>query len=388
MNINNDKILVNQGFSESELERYSRQIIIPEIGLVGQEKLKHSKVLVIGVGGLGSPIAMYLASAGVGKIGIIDFDDLNISNLQRQVIYSTEDAGKPKVELAGRRLNEINPQIDIEIFNFRLTSKNALDIFKDYDVIADGSDNFATRYLVNDACVLLKKPLVYGSILRFEGQASVFDSENGPCYRCLFPRPPAPGEVPSCSEAGVLGVLPGIIGSIQANEVIKLLLGTGDALVGRLLMFDALKMKFSEVVITKDTDCPVCGKNPSITHLLDYDEFCGYEKEKIMVNDWEITAEQLKKKMDKNENFRLIDIREPYETLISNIGGEPIPMNSIPSRIDDLNKEEEIILYCRTGHRSESAVLYLRKQGFKNAKHLLGGIYSWADKIDKTIKKY
>ncbi|MFI5144296.1 MAG: molybdopterin-synthase adenylyltransferase MoeB, partial [Ignavibacteria bacterium] len=360
-------ILINHIFSEQELERYSRQLILSEVGLEGQEKLKNAKVLIVGGGGLGSPIGYYLASAGTGTIGIIDYDVVGFSNLQRQIIYSTRDVGETKVSVFKKRLYEINPEVHVNAYDFKLTAENALDILSGYDIIADGSDNFATKYLVNDACVLLKKPLVYGSVLKFEGQVSVFDSTKGPCYRCLFPEPPAAGEVPTCAEAGVLGVLPGIIGSIQANEVIKLILGTGNPLTGRLLQLDALNMKFSELSFSKDGNCPVCGNNPSITHLIDYDSFCGNDIEHTPVNDWEITAEQLKNKMDRNDKFRLIDIREQYESMITNIGGELIPMNNIPAKMDDFRKDEEIVLYCRTGHRSESVVQYLRKMGFAKA---------------------
>jgi molybdopterin/thiamine biosynthesis adenylyltransferase/rhodanese-related sulfurtransferase len=382
-----DNILVNQTFSEQELERYSRQIILPEIGLEGQEKLKMAKVLIVGCGGLGSPLGYYLASAGVGTIGLVDYDEVGFSNLQRQIMYSTEDVGESKVSSAKKRLSSINPEVSIYTYDLKLSSENAPDILKGYDVIADGSDNFATKYLVNDACVLLKKPLVYGSVLKFDGQVSVFDSTKGPCYRCLFPEPPAAGEVPTCAEAGVLGVLPGIIGSILANEVLKLILGVGEPLIGRLLKLEALAMKFSELGFQKDDKCPVCGKNPSIKQLIDYEKFCG-NNIKTTMNDWEITAEQLKSKIDMNEKFRLIDVREQYESMITNIGGELIPMNNIPARIDDFKKDEEIILYCRTGHRSENAVQYLRKMGFSKAKHLVGGIYSWSDKIDHTVIKY
>lgn len=382
-----DNILINHTFSEQELERYSRQIILSEVGLGGQEKLKNAKVLIVGGGGLGSPMGYYLASAGIGTIGVVDYDNVGYSNLQRQIIYSTEEVGESKVAVFKRKLDGINPEVNINTYDLKLTSENAIDIISVYDIIADGSDNFATKYLVNDACVLLKKPLVYGSVLKFEGQVSVFDSSRGPCYRCLFPFPPLLGEIPTCAEAGVLGVLPGIIGSIQANEVIKLILGIGTPLTGRLLRFDALNMKFSDVSFNKDKDCPVCGSHPSITHLIDYDLFCGNKTEE-QVNEWEITAEQLKNKMDRNDKFRLIDVREQYESLITNIGGELIPMNNIPAMMGDFGKDEEIILYCRTGHRSEIAVQYLRKMGFKKAKHLVGGIYSWSDKIDRNVVKY
>lgn len=372
---------------KQELERYSRQIIIPEVGIEGQEMLKNSSVLIIGAGGLGTPLGLYLAAAGIGKIGIVDYDTVSYSNLQRQVLYSENDVGKSKAKITGEKLSEINTDIEIETYDVKLSSENAMGILKEYDVIADGSDNFATKYLLNDACVLLNKPFVYGSILRFDGQVIVFDSSKGPCYRCLFPEPPQQGEVPTCAEAGVVGVLPGIIGSIQANEVIKLLLGKGEPLIGRLLMLDALKMKFSEVKVSKDAHCPVCGKNPSITHLIDYENFCKHRDMKIN-NPNEISVKDLKIKMENGDKFELIDVREPYENLISNIGGKLIPINSIPSRINELNKEEEIIIYCRTGHRSENVVKYMRNQGFTNVKNLIGGIYAWSDEIDSSVKKY
>jgi molybdopterin/thiamine biosynthesis adenylyltransferase/rhodanese-related sulfurtransferase len=389
-----DKISTDKELTPSEIERYSRHIAIPEIGIEGQTKLKAAKALIIGAGGLGSPLGLYLAAAGVGKIGIVDFDNVSYSNLQRQILYTGNDVGMPKAETAKEKLKAINPNIDIEIYDEKLTSDNALQIIKDYDIVADGSDNFATRYLVNDACVLLKKPVVYGSILRFEGQVSVFDSSIGPCYRCLFPEPPNQGEVPSCEEGGVLGVLPGIIGSIQANEVIKYFLGKGELLIGRLLMLDALAMRFRELKFEKNPDCPVCGDTPLITELIDYEKFCS-NKSKINMkehSEWEITIEELKEKIDKGEKFTLLDIREPYEASIASIaGGVLIPINSLPYKLEEIpaGKDDEIILYCHSGRRSFYAMEFLRdRAGFINVKNLIGGITEWATKIDPTMKKY
>jgi adenylyltransferase/sulfurtransferase len=379
-------------FNKEELERYSRHIVIPEVGLEGQKKLKQAKVLIIGAGGLGSPISMYLAAAGVGNIGIVDFDTVSASNLQRQVLYSSDEVGSSKVDKAKARLLGINNNIEIRTYNVKLTKDNALDIIKDYDIAADGSDNFATRYLVNDACVLLKKPVVYGSILRFDGQVSVFDSSRGPCYRCLYPEPPLPGEVPSCEEGGVLGVLPGIIGSIQANEVIKFIIGKGELLTGRLLMLDALNMSFREIKVYKNDECPVCGDNPTITKLIDYEEFCNnpaaFETEDFKT---EITVDEVKEKLDAGEKFFLLDVREPFETKIASLGGILIPINSLAGRIDEIlpEKNNEVIVYCRTGNRSHYAAEFLREQhGFTNVKNLLGGIHAWHDRIDSSVVKY
>lgn len=382
--------------SDIEIERYNRHLIIPEVGVEGQQKLKAARVLIVGAGGLGSPIGMYLAAAGVGKIGIVDFDRVNLSNLQRQVIFSTDDVGKKKTDVMKQRLQKINPNIEIKTYDIKLNTENALGIIKEYDVITDGSDNFATRYLVNDACVLLGKPDVYGSILRFEGQVTVFDSKRGPCYRCLYPEPPAPGSIPTCEEAGVLGVLPGIIGSIQANEVIKYIIGKGDLLVGRLMMFDALKMKFKEITFKKDKNCPVCGENPTIMKLLDYEALCGsvngkeQTKNEVSVQSkLEITVDELKRKMDKNENIFLLDVREPFETRIASIGGQLIPLGQLPERLHELNKDDEIVIYCHTGVRSLYVAKFLKdKAGFKNAVSLHGGINEWSEKIDSSIKKY
>lgn len=399
-NIDNTIISVeeNTSLSDNEMERYSRHLVIPEVGKAGQLKLKKAKVLVIGAGGLGSPISIYLAAAGVGRIGIMDFDVLSYSNLQRQILYSTNDVGHLKTELAKIRLLEVNPNVEITLHNEKLTSANALEILKDYDIIADGTDNFATRYLVNDACVLLGKPFVYGSILRFEGQVTFFDPKNGPCYRCLYSEPPAAGDTPNCADGGVLGVLPGIIGAMQANEVIKFILGKGELLTGRLLLLDALSMKTREVKFKKDPACPVCGENPEITELIDYEEFCnnnfnGNNKNGDMTehHDWEITVEEYKKRLDSGEEIYLLDIREPHESKIASIGGVLIPMSELPERMSELpeDKNTEIIVYCRTGNRSHHVTLYLKENaGYKNVKNLIGGIYAWHDRIDPAVSKY
>jgi len=388
----------NTALSDNEMERYSRHLVIPEVGKAGQLKLKNAKVLVLGAGGLGSPISIYLAAAGVGRIGIMDFDVLSYSNLQRQILYSTNDVGHLKTELAKIRLLEVNPNVEITLHNEKLTSANALEILKDYDIIADGTDNFATRYLVNDACVLLGKPFVYGSILRFEGQVTFFDPKNGPCYRCLYSEPPAAGDTPNCADGGVLGVLPGIIGAMQANEVIKFILGKGELLTGRLLLLDALSMKTREVKFKKDPACPVCGENPEITELIDYEEFCnnnlnGNNKNGNMTehHDWEITVEEYKKRLDSGEEIYLLDIREPHESKIASIGGVLIPMSELPERMSELpeDKNTEIIVYCRTGNRSHHVTLYLKENaGYKNVKNLIGGIYAWHDRIDPAVSKY
>ena len=390
-----DEIFTQNELTPKEIERYARHLVLPEVGLEGQQKLKSAGVLIIGAGGLGSPIGLYLAAAGIGKIGIIDFDTISYSNLQRQILYSSNDVGHLKTEYAKQRLHEINPGIRIETYNTKLTKDNALEIFKDYDIIADGTDNFASKYLVNDACVLLGKPFVYASILRFDGQVSFFDPESGPCYRCLYPEPPAPGDVPDCAEGGVLGVLPGIIGSIQANEVIKYLLGKGELLKGRLLLLDALKMKFREIKFDKDPDCPVCSENPVLTGLTDYEQFCGVKnetnKKNKMNSSTEITVEEYKQRIDAGEEIFLLDVREFVESSIASIGGVLIPMSELRDRLHELpaDKNVEIIVYCRTGNRSHHAAAYLREEeGFTNVKNLLGGIYAWNEKIDPNILKY
>jgi adenylyltransferase/sulfurtransferase len=386
------EIITSGELTPKEIERYSRHLVIPEVGIEGQQKLKLAKVLMIGAGGLGSPVGMYLAAVGVGKLGIVDFDKVSFSNLQRQIIFSTEDIGKSKASLAAERLSSINPNVEIKIYDTKLTKDNALEIIKDYDIVADGSDNFATKYLVNDACVLLGKPFVSASILRFEGQVSFFNPKTGPCYRCLYPEPPAKGDVPTCEEGGVLGVLPGIIGSIQANEVIKYIIGKGSLLMGRLLMLDALNMRFREIKFEKNPDCPACGENPTIKGLIDYEEFCNNIKAENMTSNtqMEITAEELKQKMDQSEDFFLLDVRESFEVQIASIGGNLIPLGELSGRINELpvDKNKELIVYCRTDNRSHYAVEFLRQEGFTNARYLVGGIYSWHDKIDANVRIY
>jgi molybdopterin/thiamine biosynthesis adenylyltransferase/rhodanese-related sulfurtransferase len=378
--------------SKEEVLRYSRHLIMPEVGMEGQLKLKQARVLCIGAGGLGSPLTLYLAAAGVGKLGLVDFDVVDLTNLQRQVIHGTSDVGRSKLASARETLEEINPSIEIETYETRLTSENALPIFRDYDVIADGTDNFPTRYLVNDACVLLGKPNVYGSIFRFEGQVSVFYALEGPCYRCLYPEPPPPGLVPSCAEGGVLGVLPGIIGSIQAMETIKLILGNGRPLIGRLLVFDALGMKFRELKLRKNPDCPICGTHPSITRLIDYEHFCGLrgeEQRDVWAGVPEITPQEVKKMMDDRKPFILVDVREPHEYQICRIPGSTlIPLGDVPKRLHELNSVDEIVDHCRSGQRSAQAVNLLMKAGFRKIHNLKGGILAWADQIDPGMPKY
>jgi adenylyltransferase/sulfurtransferase len=371
--------------------RYSRHLIMPEVGMDGQLKLKAGKVLAIGAGGLGSPLALYLAAAGVGRIGLVDFDVVDLTNLQRQVLHSTDMVGKPKLESAQERLKALNPDISIALHETRLTSENALDILKDYDIVVDGTDNFPTRYLVNDACVLLGKPNVYGSIFRFEGQASIFGMPDGPCYRCLYPEPPPPGLVPSCAEGGVLGILPGTIGLIQATETVKLLLGTGEPLVGRLLLFDALKMSFRELKLRKDADCPICGPRRTIHELIDYNQFCGVgtAQEEVLSADAELDPVELKQMLDGGKEVFMLDVREPHEWQICRIAGAHlIPLGQLAARMNQLDSADEIVAYCRSGVRSAKAVDLLRKSGFKKIKNLRGGILAWSDKVDPTIPKY
>ena len=378
--------------SKDEILRYSRHLIMPEVGMEGQLKLKQAKVLCIGAGGLGSPLTLYLAAAGVGKLGIVEFDTVDFTNLQRQVIHGTSDVGRTKLQSARDTLLEINPNVEIEGFETRLSSENALDIFRDYDIIADGTDNFPTRYLVNDACVLLGKPNAYASIFRFEGQASIFWAEQGPCYRCLYPEPPPPGLVPSCAEGGVLGVLPGIMGCIQAMETIKLILGRGDSLVGRLLLFDALAMKFRELKLRKNPDCPICGTNRTITKLIDYELFCGIRGEEhvpVFTGIPEITPAEVKKKMDAHEPFVLIDVREPHEYQICNIPyARLIPLGDLPKRVNELNSADEIVAHCKSGMRSAKAVEFLKQAGFRKVRNMKGGILAWSDTVDPSVPKY
>ncbi len=378
--------------SKDEILRYSRHLIMPEVGMEGQLKLKQAKVLCIGAGGLGSPLALYLGAAGVGKLGLVDFDVVDFTNLQRQVIHGTSDVGRTKLESARDTLLEINPNVEIETFETRLSSDNALDIFREYDIVADGTDNFPTRYLVNDACVLLGKPNVYASIFRFEGQASIFYAEQGPCYRCLYPEPPPPGLVPSCAEGGVLGVLPGIMGCIQAMETIKLILGRGEPLIGRLLLFDALSMKFRELKLRKNPDCPVCGTHRSISKLIDYEQFCGIRGEEhtpVQTGIPEITPAEVKKKMDAHEPFVLIDVREPHEYQICRIpGSKLIPLGEVPKRMNELDSADEIVVHCKSGMRSAKAVDLLMKSGFRKIHNLKGGILAWSDQVDPSVPKY
>ena len=377
--------------TNEEILRYSRHLIMPEVGMDGQLKLKAAKVLLIGTGGLGAPLGLYLTAAGVGKIGLVDFDVVDFTNLQRQITFGTGDVGKPKTTAAHARLSNLNPDIEITTYETRLTSENALELFKDYDIIVDGTDNFPTRYLVNDACVLLGKPNVYGSIFRFEGQVTVFGMPDGPCYRCLYPEPPPPGLVPSCAEGGVLGVLPGIIGSLQAMETIKLILGTGDPLVGRLLLFDALGMRFRELKLRKNPACPLCGEHRTITKLIDYEEFCGIRGEEAPpMTDGipEITARDLKARQDRGDNIFILDVREPHEYQICNLNGKLIPLGDLPRRVNELDSSREMVVHCRSGKRSADAIQFLQKAGFKKLLNLKGGVLAWADEVDPTMPKY
>ncbi len=387
--------------SPEELQRYSRHLTLPEFGKEGQEKLKNSSVLLVGAGGLGSPAATYLAAAGVGRIGLVDFDTVEASNLQRQILYGSSDVGRPKLEAASERLNDLNPHVDVERHEVRLTSDNALDIIDDYDVVADGTDNFPTRYLVNDACVMTGTPNVYASIFRFEGQVSVFATEDGPCYRCLYEEPPPPGLVPSCAEGGVLGILPGLIGTLQATEVIKLLTGMGTPLIGRLLMVETLEMNFRTVNVPTNPDCPVCGDDPSVTELIDYEAFCGIPQSDTSANGTddtmadndrvpETTVQQLKQKRDADDAPFVLDVREPYEAEIASLGADQlIPVDQLEDRLDELgvDKDEEFVVHCRSGGRSEKATRMLRKKGYK-ASNLKGGVLAWSDEIDPDVPQY
>jgi len=377
--------------SNDEISRYSRHLIMPEVALDGQKKLKAAKVLTVGTGGLGSPLALYLAAAGVGTLGIVDFDVVDESNLQRQILHGTSDVGRPKVESARDRIEDINPNVNVVVHEEALTSENALDIFADYDVIVDGTDNFPTRYLVNDACVLLGKPNVYGSIFRFEGQASVFWAEEGPCYRCLYPEPPPPGLVPSCAEGGVLGILPGAIGTIQATETVKLILGIGEPLIGRLMLYDALGMSFREMKLRKDPNCPVCGENPTVTELIDYQEFCGIPQAAAaeQANGVpEISVTELKRKMDAGENINVLDVREPHEYEVANIGVRLVPLGELPQRLAEFDQNENFAIHCKTGGRSAKAVKLLQDAGFQNVYNVKGGITAWSEEIDPSIPTY
>jgi molybdopterin/thiamine biosynthesis adenylyltransferase/rhodanese-related sulfurtransferase len=379
-----------EALTNDEILRYSRHLIMPEVGMEGQQKLKAARVLCIGAGGLGSPLALYLGAAGVGTLGIVDFDVVDYTNLQRQIIHTTADVGRKKLDSAAEKLKAINPFLNIRKFETRLSSENALELFRDFDIIADGTDNFPTRYLVNDACVLTGKPNVYGSIFRFEGQASVFATKDGPCYRCLYSEPPPPGLVPSCAEGGVLGILPGLVGVIQATEVIKLILGKGDPLIGRLLLIDALGMKFRELKLRKNPDCPACGTHRSITKLIDYNEFCGIrgEEKPVEAGVPEIQVEELKRRLDAGDELFVLDVREPHEYQICNINGHLIPLGDLPKRVHELDSSREIVAHCRSGVRSAKAVTFLQQAGFKKVHNLAGGILAWADRVDPKMAKY
>ncbi|HLX69002.1 MAG TPA: molybdopterin-synthase adenylyltransferase MoeB [Verrucomicrobiae bacterium] len=379
--------------NNDEIRRYSRHLILPEVGMAGQKKIRSTSVLCIGAGGLGSPIAMYLAAAGIGKLGIVDFDTVDYSNLQRQILHTDADVGRPKAQSAKETIAGINPNVEVVLYNTRISSENALDLIRPYDIVVDGTDNFPTRYLTNDACVLLKKPNVYGSIFRFDGQASVFAPHlGGPCYRCLYPEPPPPGMVPSCAEGGVLGVLPGIIGCIQTNEILKLALGTGTTLVGRLLTFDALKMKFGELKLRRDPQCPICGKNPTIKELIDYEMFCGIvpEPEKPEMHPDEVTVQDMKRALDEPSlGIKVIDVREPDEYEIAHVDGVPLlPLSQIEQRFTELDPNQQYYIHCKMGGRSMRALQFLRQQGFKYLKNVKGGITAWSDEIDSSVPKY
>jgi sulfur-carrier protein adenylyltransferase/sulfurtransferase len=385
--------------SKDEILRYSRHLIIPEVGIEGQQKLKAARVLLVGAGGLGAPLGLYLTAAGVGHIGLVDFDVVDFTNLQRQVIHATADVGRKKLDSAAEKMQAINPHVHITKHEVALSSENALDILKDYDLVVDGTDNFPTRYLVNDACVLLNKPNVYGSIFRFEGQATVFAYEGGPCYRCLYPEPPPPGLVPSCAEGGVLGILPGTIGLIQATEAVKLILGIGEPLVGRLLLYDALAMRFRELKLRKNPECPICGEHRTITQLIDYHQFCGVPQpsaqggpapaEETKVNEGEIDVTELKQKMDRGDNFVLIDVREPHEYKICSIpGARLIPLGEFPRHVGEFDPNADIVIHCRSGMRSAKACAVLRQAGFQHVRNVVGGILAWSDKVDPSVPKY
>ena len=376
-----------------DLARYSRHLILPEVGVEGQRRLKAARVLCVGTGGLGSPLAFYLAAAGIGALGLVDFDVVDASNLQRQIIHSTKDIGRKKLDSAEEKLIALNPALNVVKHETMLTSANALEIIRGYDIVADGTDNFPTRYLVNDACVLLGKPNVYGSIFRFEGQASVFATEAGPCYRCLYPEPPPPGLVPSCAEGGVLGILPGLVGVIQATEVIKLILGKGESLAGRLLLVDALNMRFRELKLRKSPECPICGPNPTITQLIDYQQFCGIApetpQEKNVKNGIpQLTVKELKQRIDAGEEVFILDVREPFEYQIANIGGKLIPQNDVPQRLAEIDRDREVIVQCKSGGRSQKIAEFLKQAGYPRVVNLAGGILAWSDQIDPKVPKY
>jgi adenylyltransferase/sulfurtransferase len=383
--------------SNDEIGRYSRHLLLPEVGLEGQQKLKAAKVLCVGTGGLGSPLAFYLAAAGIGTLGLVDFDVVDESNLQRQIIHSTADVGRPKIDSAAEKLKALNPYLNVVKHETMLTSANALEIIRDYDIVADGTDNFPTRYLVNDACVLMGKPNAYGSIFRFEGQASVFATKEGPCYRCLYPEPPPPGLVPSCAEGGVLGILPGLVGVIQATEVIKFILGKGEPLIGRLLLVDSLNMHFRELKLRKNPDCPVCGKNPTVTKLIDYNQFCGIHPEPkadsvngtpVQNGISQISPIELKRRLDAGEDLFVLDVREPHEYQIANLGAKLIPLGDLPARVKELDSSREIVVHCKSGGRSQKAAEFLAQSGFKKLHNLAGGINAWSTDVDPKVAKY
>ncbi len=377
--------------SKEEILRYSRHLIMPEVGMEGQLKLKSAKVALIGTGGLGAPLGMYLAAAGIGRIGLVDFDVVDFTNLQRQVIHGTKDVGRKKLDSAADTMLDINPYVEIDRHEVALSSENALQILKDYDIVVDGTDNFPTRYLVNDACVLLGKPNVYGSIFRFEGQATVFAYEGGPCYRCLYPEPPPPGLVPSCAEGGVLGILPGTIGLIQATETVKLILGIGEPLVGRLLLYDALAMRFRELKLRRNPECPVCGDHPTIHELIDYQQFCGIPNQphEPVAAEGDIDPVEVKAKIDRGDPFVLIDVREPHEYQICRIpNAKLIPLGDLPKRVNELNSADEIVAHCKSGMRSAKAVEFLKQAGFRKVRNMKGGILAWSDKVDPSVPKY
>ncbi len=382
---------LTDSLSKDEILRYSRHLIMPEVGMEGQIKLKNAKVLLVGAGGLGAPLGLYLAAAGVGRIGIVDFDVVDFTNLQRQVIHGTKDVGRKKLDSAHDRMKDINPNVQIDRYEVALTSENALEIISGYDMVVDGTDNFPTRYLVNDACVILKKPNVYGSIFRFEGQATIFATEGGPCYRCLYPEPPPPGLVPSCAEGGVLGILPGIIGLVQATEAVKLILGAGQTLVGRLMLYDALAMKFRELKLRRNPECPVCGDHPTVTKLIDYQQFCGipqHTPEPEMFGS-DITPKDVKAKLDRGDSFTLIDVREHHEYQICKIpSAKLIPLGELPKRLHELDKAAEIVAHCKSGVRSGKAVDLLKQHGFTKARNMKGGILAWSDTVDPSVPKY
>lgn len=381
-----------ESLTRDEYARYARHLSLPEVGVAGQTRLKSSSILLVGTGGLGSPLAMYLAAAGVGRLGLVDFDKVDASNLQRQVIHGTKDVGRPKTQSAAESIADINPHVKVDCYDEAFTSDRALEIASPYQLVIDGTDNFPTRYLVNDVCVLQKKPNCYGSIFRFEGQASVFGYQDGPCYRCLYPEPPPPGAVPSCAEGGVLGVLPGIIGMIQAIEAIKILVGVGETLSGRLVLFDALDMRFREMRVHRDPTCPVCGDSPTITAPIDYEQFCGAPPVASSgaepQSPWDVQPQELKRRLDAGEAIHLLDVRQSHEYEICNLGGELIPLDQLADQIGELDRDVEIIVHCKMGGRSAKAVHLLREQGFAKAFNLRGGIHAWSKEIDPDVPTY